>query len=210
MTKFSNDFNPTNLSNPSSLQINSQPVARGAGGRGEALGSAPTPQGVKGVSNPQVQFLRNFRFLRLRGGPPLPPAPPKIEPKFDQKSNPKKVQIFDPKWPPKGTLKISKMSPNLQNGTLKPFSRALLAAPISERVSKSSPRTSRTSKIIVLLCFQKSTLPSKWSLLDTFWDPFGTTFPPIPSPMAPKVAKKTLSENIKKNYQILRPKLTPK
>ena len=38
MTKFSNDFNPTNLSNPSSLQINSQLVARGAGGRGEALG----------------------------------------------------------------------------------------------------------------------------------------------------------------------------
>ena len=36
--EFSNDFNPTNLSNPSSLQINSQLVARGAGGRGEALG----------------------------------------------------------------------------------------------------------------------------------------------------------------------------
>ena len=34
----SNDFNPTNLSNPSSLQINCQLVARGAGGRGEALG----------------------------------------------------------------------------------------------------------------------------------------------------------------------------
>ena len=34
----SNDFNPANLSNPSSLQVNSQLVARGAGGRGEALG----------------------------------------------------------------------------------------------------------------------------------------------------------------------------
>ena len=34
---FSIDFNPANLSNPSSLQINSQPVAEGAGGRGEAL-----------------------------------------------------------------------------------------------------------------------------------------------------------------------------
>ena len=33
---FLNDFNPANLSNPSSLQINSQLVARGAGGRGEA------------------------------------------------------------------------------------------------------------------------------------------------------------------------------
>ena len=38
IAEFSNDFNPTNLSNPSSLQINSQLVARGAGGRGKALG----------------------------------------------------------------------------------------------------------------------------------------------------------------------------
>ena len=34
---FLNDLNPANLSNLSSLQINSQPVAEGAGGRGEAL-----------------------------------------------------------------------------------------------------------------------------------------------------------------------------
>ena len=34
---FLNDLNPANLSNPSSLQINSQPVAEGAGGMGEAL-----------------------------------------------------------------------------------------------------------------------------------------------------------------------------
>ena len=38
IAEVSNDFNPANLSNPSSLQINSQLVARGAGGRGEALG----------------------------------------------------------------------------------------------------------------------------------------------------------------------------
>ena len=38
ITEFSNDVNPASLSNPSSLQINSQLVARGAGGRGEALG----------------------------------------------------------------------------------------------------------------------------------------------------------------------------
>ena len=37
IAEFSNDFNPANLSNPSSLQINSQLVAIGAGGRGEAL-----------------------------------------------------------------------------------------------------------------------------------------------------------------------------
>ena len=48
----SNDFNPANFpdpSNPSNLQIISQLVARGAGGRGEALRFAPTPQGVLGV-----------------------------------------------------------------------------------------------------------------------------------------------------------------
>ena len=50
----------------------------------------------------------------------------------------------------------------------------------------------------------------KWSPWDTFLDPFGTTFPSMPSSMAPKVAKRTLSENIKQNYQILGPKLTPK
>ena len=57
---FLNDLNPANLSNPSSLQINSQPVAEGAGGRGEALESAPTPQGVKGVPIPLMQFLRSW------------------------------------------------------------------------------------------------------------------------------------------------------
>ena len=45
IAEVSNDFNTANLSNPSSLQINSQLVAWGAGGRGEALVSAPTPQG---------------------------------------------------------------------------------------------------------------------------------------------------------------------
>ena len=52
-----NPGNPSNPANPFSLQISSQLVTRGAGGRGEALGSAPTPQGVKGVPIPQMQFL---------------------------------------------------------------------------------------------------------------------------------------------------------
>ena len=51
------NFN-ANPANPFSLQISSQLVTRGAGGRGEALGSAPTPQGVKGVPIPLMQFLR--------------------------------------------------------------------------------------------------------------------------------------------------------
>ena len=92
-----------------SLQISRPLVTRGAGGRGEALRSAPTPQGVKGVPIPLMQFLNFLRFLRLRGVRPLPPAPPKSDPKIDQKSNQKKVQNFDPEWPSKGTLKISKI-----------------------------------------------------------------------------------------------------
>ena len=151
---FFNDVNPANLSNPFSLQINNQPVAEGAGGRGEALEYPPPPQRGTGRAKRalalQLVPVRFFRFLRLRGSPPLPPAPPKSSSKSDQKSNQKKVQNFDPKWPPKETLKISKISPNLQNGTLEHLSRALLAAFISERVPKPSPRTSRTSKIIVL------------------------------------------------------------
>ena len=147
----SNDFNPTNLSNPSSLQINSQLVARGAGGRGEALGSAPTPQGVKGVPIPQMQFLSSWGSWGSGGVRPCRRPLPKSSPKVHKKSSQKKVQNFNRKWPPTGTLEISKISQNLQNGTLKPLSRALLAASISERVSKSFPRTSRTSKTMVLL-----------------------------------------------------------
>ena len=110
--EFSHDFNTANLSNPSSLQINSQLVARGAGGRGEALESAPTPKGYRACQegfSPTVGSCQVLQVLKAQGGPPLPPAPPKIEPKIDQKSNQKKVQNFDPKWPPKGTLKISKI-----------------------------------------------------------------------------------------------------
>ena len=113
--EFPNDFNPANLSNPSSLQITNQLVARGAGGRGEALRSAPTPQGYRACQGSFSSFPKFLQTLQVSsdsegsGGPPLPPAPPKIEPKIDQKSNQKKHQIFDPKWPPKGTLKISKI-----------------------------------------------------------------------------------------------------
>ena len=119
--------------------------------QGRSLRIRPHPAGCEGRANSTDAVPQFLRFLRLRGSPPLPPAPPIFTSKFDQKSNQKKVQNFDPKWPPKETLKISKISPNLQNGTLKHLSRALLAASISERVSKPSPRTSITSKIIVLL-----------------------------------------------------------
>ena len=52
--------NPANPANPSSLQITSQLVARGAGGRGEALRSALTPQGYRacqGGFSPFPRFL---------------------------------------------------------------------------------------------------------------------------------------------------------
>ena len=42
-----NPANPSNAANPFSLQISSQLVTTGAGGRGEALRSAPTPQGYR-------------------------------------------------------------------------------------------------------------------------------------------------------------------
>ena len=38
IAEFPNDFNPANLSNPSSPRITNQLSAGGAGGRGEALG----------------------------------------------------------------------------------------------------------------------------------------------------------------------------
>ena len=148
-----NPFNPASLSNPanpSSLQITNLLLARGAGGRGEALRIRPHPAGCEGRANSTDAVPQFPQVLESQGGPPLPPAPPKSDPKINQKSNQTKVQNFDPKWPSKGTLKNSKISPNLQNGTLKHLSRALLAAFISERVPKPSPRTSRTSKIIVL------------------------------------------------------------
>ena len=140
------------LASPFSLQISSQLVTTGAGGRGGSLRSEPTPQGYRACQGTWsvCRLLSDPQVLKAQGGPPLPPAPPKSSPKVHQKSDQKKGQIFDPKWSPKGTLKISKILPHLQNCTLKHLSRALLAAFISERVSKPSPKTSRTSKIIVL------------------------------------------------------------
>ena len=85
---------------------------QGAGGRGEALKSAHTPQGVRacqeGVSS-EFQSLSDPQVLKVSGGPPLPPAPTKSISKIDQKSNQKKHQVFESKRSPKETLKISKI-----------------------------------------------------------------------------------------------------
>ena len=84
-------------------------VARGAGGRGEALKSAPTPQGVKGVMAPLTRSCLIPQVLKLREVRPCRRPLPKSSSKVHQKSNQEMDQIFDPKWPPKGTLKITKI-----------------------------------------------------------------------------------------------------
>ena len=94
---FLNDLNPANLSNPSSLQINSQLFARGAGGRGEALGIRPHPAGVAGrvdgfPASSSFKFLT--QILRAQGVRPAGPRPQSL-PKSHKKSNQKKVQNFD-------------------------------------------------------------------------------------------------------------------
>ena len=124
ITEFSNDFNPTNLSNPSSLQINSQLVARGAGGRGEALGSAPTPQGVKGVLGPQ--FSSSVPEVLEAQGESAPAAGPypKVHQKFIKNRIRKKLRFLIPNGLPKGPSKsqkshqISKMAPSNSFGEL--------------------------------------------------------------------------------------------
>ena len=125
--------------------------ARGAGGRGRSP-FRPHPAGCDRACQGACTPTQVFQVLEdLQGGPPLPLYPPKSSSKSDQKSNQKNYQIFDPKWPPKGTVKISKIWKNLQNGSFERLSRALSSAFVSERVPKSSPRTSRTSKMTVLL-----------------------------------------------------------
>ena len=138
------------------MQIENHESAGFQGGRrqGRSLKIRPHPTGVQGVSvlvRPRAGSCQVLQVLKAQVGPPLPPAPPKSNSKSNQKSNQKIDQIVDPKWPPKGTLKISKICQNLQNGILKHLSRALLAAFISEMVSKSSPGTSGISKIMILL-----------------------------------------------------------
>ena len=49
-----------------------QQVTEGAGGRGEALIFAAPPKGEQGVMGPLMKILQ---ILKLRGTPPLPPAP---------------------------------------------------------------------------------------------------------------------------------------
>ena len=75
---FSNDFHPANLWKPSSLQINSQLVARGAGGRDEALRFAPTPQGGRACQSVAQRSRSILLFFYSSGSQepqPLAPAP---------------------------------------------------------------------------------------------------------------------------------------
>ena len=116
-----NPFNPASLSNPanpSSLQITNLLLARGAGGRGAALRSAPTPQGVKGVPIPLMQFLNFLRFLSLRGVRPFRRPLQKVTPKLIKNRIKKKSRILTENGLPKGpsksqkSHKICKMAPS--------------------------------------------------------------------------------------------------
>ena len=116
-----NPFNPASLSNPanpSSLQITNLLLARGAGGRGEALRSAPTPQGVKGVPIPQMQFLRFSGSWGSGGVRPFRRPLPKTNPKVIKNRIKKKSRILTPNGLPKGPSKsqkshqICKMAPS--------------------------------------------------------------------------------------------------
>ena len=103
-----NPGNPWNPANPFTLQISSQLVARGAGGRGEALRSAPTPQGVKGVPIPQMQFLNFLRFFCLRGVRPFRRPLQKVTPKLIKNRIKKKSRILTENGLPKGPSKSQK------------------------------------------------------------------------------------------------------
>ena len=56
--------------NPFGLQISKPLVTRGAGGRGEALRSAPTPQGYRACrwAEPWSRLLSDPQVLKVQGG----------------------------------------------------------------------------------------------------------------------------------------------
>ena len=105
-----NPADPANPGSPFKLQITSLLVARGAGGRGEALRSAPTPQGVKGVpvaralalapAGPQVLKAQGVRLCRR----PLPFLPLNLIKNRIRK----KFRILTPNGLPKGPSKSQK------------------------------------------------------------------------------------------------------
>ena len=117
----------------------------------------------------------------------MPPAPPKIETRNWTKIESKNKARFFPKWPPKGTLKISRILSNLQNCGLEHLPRALLAASISERVSKPSPRTSRTCKNHCFASVKPIVFRNPlWSRNGLFWTPFWTLLGPLSLPCPPQ------------------------
>ena len=102
--------NLSNPANPSSLQATRQLVARGAGGRGEALRSAPTPQGVKGVPLAAACFWSCLvlRFLKVSGVRPCRRPLPKLNPKLTKNRIRKKFRILTKNGLPKGPSKSQK------------------------------------------------------------------------------------------------------
>ena len=68
------------------------PVDRGAGGRGEALRYSPhTLRGSRACANVSSDSQVRFSDSEATGTQPLPPAPPKSNPKSNLKSDPEKA-----------------------------------------------------------------------------------------------------------------------
>ena len=106
-----NPGNPSNPTNPCSQQVNSQLITRGAGGRGEALRSAPTPKGYRACQegfSPTVDFCLILRFWRFREVRPCRRPLPKLNQKVIKNRIRKKFRILSQNGLPKGPSKSQK------------------------------------------------------------------------------------------------------
>ena len=178
IAEFSNDFNPTNLSNPSSLQINSQLVARGAGGRGEALGSAaPGRRPDAGRLQFETVSVRSRDLLKRNPPPSRPPLTPAPLPIYSSwavsethpKNEPKIEGSMNTKWMP---MEVPKLSKNRTHGSQEPSREPLgtnsMNYPVSER-SREGPMCFPCSKYNA---FDTCHKVSPGALLAPFWLPF--------------------------------------
>ena len=100
-----------NPKDPFRLQTTSLLVTRGAGGRGEALRSAPTPQGYRACQcslDPGPVPVRFFRFLRLRWVRPCRRPLQKVIQKVIKNPIRKLIRLLTPNGLPKGPSKFQK------------------------------------------------------------------------------------------------------
>ena len=133
---------------------------------------------------------------------------PKVHQKVIKNGIRKMSRILTENGLPKGPSKSQKSHKICKMGASNAFRELLCPLSVQKRFSnrlQTPPEPQKLRFYCSNHCFQKSTLPTKLSLLDPFWEPFGTTFPPMSSLMAPKVPKRTLSKNNKKTIKFWRP-----